>query len=80
MAIFNQRVFADGREWSVQWEHGAWNECGGDFPVIEIVSVHSTNDETFEIEADVTDEIDGTKLSNKIYSALELSLAQEREQ
>jgi hypothetical protein len=72
------RVFADGREWVVQWETGYWNTGGCDFPVIEVVSIHSTDDDSFEIVADVTDEIDGTKLSNQIYKALELALALER--
>jgi hypothetical protein len=76
---FEQRVSADGREWSVHWEQGAWNTGGCDFPTIEIVSIHSTNDDTFEIVADVTDEIDGTKLSNQIHDALEVALQMERE-
>lgn len=74
----DNRVFADGREWVVQWETGYWNNGGCDFPVIEVVSIHSTDEETFEIVADVTDEIDGTKLGNQIYKALELDLALER--
>ena len=72
------RVSADGREWVVHWEAGSWSNGGGDYKTIEIVSIHSTND-TFEIESDVTDSIDGTKLNQQIYSALELALAQERE-
>jgi len=77
---FEQRVSADGREWSVHWEAGSWSNGGGDYKTIEIVSVHSTNDDTFENESDVTDSIDGTKLSHKIHNALELALAQEREE
>jgi len=75
-----QRVFADGREWLVNLESGCWNEGRCDFPVIEIVSVHATNDETFEVEADVTHAIDGTKLNQKIYDALEVALQKEREE
>ena len=78
--VFEQRVFADGREWSVHWEQGAWNTGGCDFPTIEIVSIHSTNDGTFDIIADVTDDIDGTKLNQKIYEALEVALQEEREE
>ena len=75
-----QRVFADGREWLVNWESGYWNEGRCEFPVIEIVIVHETNDETFETEADVTHAIDGTKLNQKIYEAREVALQKEREE
>ena len=78
--MMQNRVFADGREWLVNWETGYWNEGRCDFPVIEIVSVHATNDETFEIEVDVTHAIDGTKLNQKIYEALEAALKKEREE
>ena len=75
-----QRVFADGREWLVGWESGYRIVGDMDYPAIEIVSVHATNDETFEIEADVTHAIDGTKLNQKIYEALEVALQKEREE
>ena len=65
-----QRVFADHREWVVQWV------LGHEAP--EIVSVHSTDDITFEVEEDVTDEIEGTKRQQKIYEALEVALQRER--
>jgi hypothetical protein len=77
MTTREQRVWADHREWVVGWVEGYRIVGDKDYPAIEIVSVHATNDETFEVEAEVTDEIEGTKRQQKIYEALELALALE---
>lgn len=80
MMIREQRVFADHREWFVLWQHGSYIVGDKDYSCPEIVSIHSTDEETFEVEADVTDEIDGTDRHQKIYEALEVVLQKEREE
>jgi hypothetical protein len=80
MMIREQRVFADHREWVVLWQHGSYIVGDKDYPAIEIVSVHATNEDTLEVEADVTDQIDGTDRHQKIYRALEVALQEEREE
>ena len=80
MTTREQRVWADHREWVVGWVEGYRIVGDKDYPAIEIVSVHATNDETFEVEADVTEEIDGTDRHQKIYESLEVALQKEREE
>ena len=72
------RVWADHREWLVLWEHGSYVVGDKDYPAPEIVRIYSTDEDTFEVEADVTDQIDGTDRHQKIYRALEVALKQEQ--